>query len=131
MILCVTDNRLRSFGPLDTDSEEFDMESDPTPKHAAAQLLQQDLYQHLDEAEYVAGMHFPWTEDQTEIARRLIPDLTVVIRGMLAQHRITETEECECGVAWPCAHLATIHRLVKKPGSEFVAIITRRNETAD
>jgi hypothetical protein len=92
-------------------------------------LLQQDLYRHLDDAEFLAAKYDEWTEDDAESARALIQDLITVIRCVAAAHE-PPTEEpgvCRsCETQWPCAAIITIHRLVKDPDAEFVRLVLKR-----
>jgi len=91
----------------------------------AFHLLCTDLYEHLDKAESLADR---WAGQDVEAARKLIPDLVVVIRGMLANHQLTPGGDCgSCRSAWPCPIVTTIHALVKDPDREFVAILRRVN----
>jgi hypothetical protein len=62
-----------------------------------------------------------------DTARKLIPDLVVVIRGMLIEHEPQPSGGCRvCSAAWPCPVVTRIHALVKDPGREFVALLRRR-----
>jgi hypothetical protein len=51
-------------------------------------LLHMNLYRHLDEAEFLARKCQDWTEEDADTARELIPDLVIVIRGLLFDHRV-------------------------------------------
>ncbi len=95
----------------------------------AFRLLCSDLYSHLDEAEFLANKAHEWSWDDVDTARKLIPDLVIVIRGLLIEHEAQPSGDCRvCAVAWPCAVLTTIHRLVKDPDREFVALVRRAND---
>ena len=60
------------------------------------------------------------------MVRDLIPDLVVVIRGLLIEHEGTSVGDCRtCHAAWPCPVVTTIYALVKDPDREFVAILNR------
>ncbi len=92
-------------------------------------LLRTDLYEHLDEAEFLASKYDEWSGQDVDAARKLIPDLVVVIRGMLADHQMAPDGNCGiCRSAWPCPVVTTIHALVKDPAREFVAIVHRAND---
>lgn len=95
----------------------------------AFRLLHRDLYGHLDMAEFLANKVDRWHRDDVEAARKLIPDLVVVIRGLLVEHEPQPDGQCLlCSSAWPCTVVATIHALVKDPDREFVAILRRAND---
>jgi hypothetical protein len=87
-------------------------------------LLRFDLYEHLDEADRLAGECREWTEQDHETAGKLIEDLVVVIRGMLGAHKETAAVTCRaCGTAWPCEVVRTVHDLVKDPETQFVKLV--------
>jgi hypothetical protein len=95
----------------------------------AYRLLLVDLYEHLSEAEFLAAKTTGWSAEDIDSARRLIPDLILVIRGLLIEHQRAPGGDCRtCPSAWPCPVVTTIHGLVKDPEREFVAIVTRANE---
>ncbi|MGH3832193.1 MAG: hypothetical protein ACRDRS_17390 [Pseudonocardiaceae bacterium] len=93
----------------------------------AADLLHMDLYHHLDEAEFLARKCRHWTEEDAHTARKLIPDLVVVIRGLLFHHQVRrDGDTCQtCGSAWPCPVVTLIHSLIKDPGRGFIALVDR------
>jgi hypothetical protein len=81
----------------------------------AFSLLRVDLYRHLDEAESLATTGQEWTEDSAT-ARELIPDLVLVIRGLLLDHQVRPGGDCRtCASVWPCPVVVLIHGLVKDP----------------
>lgn len=89
-------------------------------------LLRTDLYVHLDEAEFLATKVDEWSGQDVDVARELIPDLVVVVRGLLAEHQVVTGGDCRtCRSAWPCPVVTTIHALVKDPDRAFVAIVHR------
>ena len=95
----------------------------------AFRLLRQDLYLHLDNAEFHAARYKIWSEDDIEIGRALIQDLVTVIRGLVALHDTPAGGHCRtCDGIWPCKAFEAIHRLVKDPTKEFVKIIRRGEE---
>ncbi|MGH3914957.1 MAG: hypothetical protein ACRDTC_16350 [Pseudonocardiaceae bacterium] len=62
-----------------------------------------DLDAHLDEAELLPSKAKEWTDEDIETARTLIPDLVIVIRTLLFEHRIRASGDCQiCASAWPC-----------------------------
>ena len=92
----------------------------------AFSLVRMDLYAHLSEAESLAIQDDEWSSEDIDTARKLIPDLVVVIRGLLMEHQVTPSGECRiCSSAWPCPVVATIHALVKDPEREYVALARR------
>jgi hypothetical protein len=97
----------------------------------AFRLLRIDLYAHLDEAEFLATKFDEWSEQDVDTARELIPDLVVVIRGLIGEHESDRHGECRiCASAWPCPVVTKIHALVKDPDSQFVALLRRAIEDA-
>ncbi|MGH3932183.1 MAG: hypothetical protein ACRDTF_19650 [Pseudonocardiaceae bacterium] len=92
----------------------------------ALNLLQMDLYGHLDEAEFLACKFQDWTEEDLESARKLIPDLVRVIRGLLLEHQVRPDSQCRiCRSAWPCPVVTTLHAALKDSEREFCAIVRR------
>ncbi|MGH3872913.1 MAG: hypothetical protein ACRDSR_15645 [Pseudonocardiaceae bacterium] len=87
-------------------------------------LLQMDLYHHLDEAEFLAQKCQEWTEQDSDTARNLIPDLVIVIRGILLDHQMQPAGDCRtCTSPWPCPVVTVIHGLVKDPQRHYVALV--------
>jgi hypothetical protein len=87
----------------------------------AFKLLRQDLYLHLDNAEYVA-------ENESESAQKLIQDLVTVVRGVVALHDTPYGARCKvCDGTWPCQAFETVHRLLKDPDKQFVKILNQRD----
>jgi hypothetical protein len=52
------------------------------PLLADAFRLLMDLYEHLSEAEFLATKTTAWSEEDIDSARRLTPDLVLMIRGL-------------------------------------------------
>jgi hypothetical protein len=97
----------------------------------AIRQLRINLYEHLDEAEGHATKVSRWSEEDIETARRLIPDLVTVIRGVVSLHEPSLSASCRtCGAAWPCQAFETLHRLVKDPDAEIVRVLSRVRESA-
>jgi hypothetical protein len=96
----------------------------------AFRLLLMDLYGHLDEAEFLAEKGGEWSDQDSETARKLIPDLVIVIRGLLAEHDAQASGHCRIctSAAWPCPVVTTIHGLVKDPHRQFVSLVHRAND---
>lgn len=96
----------------------------------AFQLLRQDLYEHLDEAEFLAMKYDPWVDADIRSARAVIPDLVTVIRVVLALHDTGTHAVCDtCNEEWPCRAFQQIHRLVKDPDAEYGKLLTRAHES--
>ncbi|WP_116041577.1 hypothetical protein [Amycolatopsis palatopharyngis] len=77
-------------------------------------LLRDDLYDHLDRAEFLAMRCTRWDAQDTATARRLIPDLVDVVRAALAEHETGPHGRCRgCHQAWPCGTVREIHRTIK------------------
>jgi hypothetical protein len=90
----------------------------------AFRLLRDDLFTHLDEAEFVAMKCDPWESEDVASARRLIEDLVVTIRTVLFEHQATECTRCRfCFRPWPCPTVQAIHRVVKDSDREFVKLV--------
>ena len=67
--------------------------------------------------------------NKIQIRRALIPDLVVVIRGLLVEHAVQPSGECRiCSSAWPCPVVTTIHAFVKDPQHQFVALVLRARD---
>lgn len=98
-----------------------------TPALADAfRLLRQDIYGYLDEAEFLSTKLVEWTAEDVRSARRLVPDLVTIVRGILLDHKETAVATCgACNTRWPCSTVNTIHGLVKNPDHEFVKIAQR------
>lgn len=87
-------------------------------------LLRNEIYEVLDEAEYLAQLD--WDESDEGLVRKTIPDLTTVIRGLIAEHESSETGQCkECGCAWPCPVTERVHGLIKDPDRVFGDILKK------
>ncbi|MGH3687500.1 MAG: hypothetical protein ACRDRU_25690 [Pseudonocardiaceae bacterium] len=100
----------------------------------AFRLLLADLHDHLCEAECLASLPGRWSDEDIDSVRKLIPDLLLMIRGLLIEHKMTPNGTCRtCPSAWPCPVVTTIHALVKDPDREFTAILhrTRDHRTRD
>jgi hypothetical protein len=93
----------------------------------AHRLLRNDLYMHLEEAEYLAE-YDTWSTKQQRSARAVIPNLVTVIRGMVVLHDGPSGRCPTCGTAWPCQNFEAIHRLVKNPDGEFVKLVDARRQ---
>lgn len=102
----------------------------PSPTLAdAGNLLPDDLYVHLHEAEYLAEQDDEWSAGDMATARKLIGDLVLVIRGLLVEHRPRNSGDCQiCTLAWPCPVVMTIHAVVKDPQRQFVALVHRARD---
>lgn len=97
----------------------------------AIRLLHRDLYEHLDEAECLATSYAEWSEEDTKTARRLIPDLVAVIRGLVVLHEKGPSASCRtCGALWPCQAFQALHRLVKDPDRELARLLARVRASA-
>lgn len=95
----------------------------------AFHLLHRDLYDHLAEAEFLALKCQTWSEQDADTARQLIPDLVVVIHGLLIEHEAQPSGQCRiCPSVWPCPVVRTIHALVKDPDRRFVELVRRARE---
>ena len=57
----------------------------------AFHLLLRDHYEHLCEAEDLASKTGEWSGEDIDSVRRLIPDLLVMIRGLLIEHEVTSS----------------------------------------
>ncbi|MGH3898702.1 MAG: hypothetical protein ACRDTA_10715 [Pseudonocardiaceae bacterium] len=90
----------------------------------AFDLLHMKLHRHLDAAEFLALTCQEWTGDDVNTARKLIPDLVIVIRGLLLGHQMRPSGNCRtCGSVWPCPVVALIQALLKKdPEHQYVAL---------
>ena len=92
-------------------------------------LLTEDLYVHLEEAEYLAQQDTEWSADEIDRARKLIDDLVLTLRGLLTEHELQTSGHCRvCAAAWPCPVVTTIHAFVKDPERQFAALILRTKD---
>ena len=92
-------------------------------------LLREDLYIHLEEADCLATQDGEWSGDDIQTARGLISDLVLALRGLLAEHRLQPSGDCQiCTSGWPCPVVTTIHAIVKDPERQFVAILRARSD---
>ena len=98
-----------------------------TPAVADAfDLLHMDLYRRLDAAEFLALTCREWTEDDVNTTRKLIPDLVIVIRGLMLGHQMRPGGDCRtCRSVWPCPVVALIHGLLKDPQRQYVELARR------
>lgn len=95
----------------------------------AAYLVTDELYAHLEEAEFVATQPDDWSPADADQARKLIPDLVTVIHGLIVEHNAGPSGACPvCAVVWPCPVITTIHALVKDPNRQFAALMARADE---
>ncbi len=92
-------------------------------------LLRGDLDEHLCEAEALV-YKFGWSEADVGSIRTLIPDLVLVIRGLVIEHKPAEsTGACQtCSSPWPCPVVTTIHGLVKDPDRTFAALLSQARD---
>lgn len=89
----------------------------------AYSLLCGDIFLQLDEAEYLAQFE-KWTDKDEALVRKVIPDLTTVIRGLVVLHQASDTGQCTtCETVWPCRVTESIHSLVKNPERVFHQIL--------
>ncbi|MGH4022263.1 MAG: hypothetical protein ACRDT0_24115 [Pseudonocardiaceae bacterium] len=95
----------------------------------AFRLLRTDLYSHLDEADSLADRCDEWSDQDVDTVRELIPDLVLVIRGLLIEHKVQASGDCRiCTSAWPCPVVTRIHALVKDPENQFVELVRRARD---
>jgi hypothetical protein len=95
----------------------------------AFDLLHKDLYHHLDEAEFLVRKFQEWTEENIDTARQLIPDLVIIVRGLLLDHQVRSDGDCRiCRSAWPCPVVTLIHGLLKDPQRQYVELVNRAHE---
>ncbi len=93
-------------------------------------LLQMDLRRHLDGADSLALKYEEWTEEDVDTARELIPNLVIVIRGLLFDHQVRPGGDCRsCTSVWPCPVVALIHGLLKDPQHQYVELARRVHDT--
>jgi hypothetical protein len=92
-------------------------------------LLREDLYIHLEEADCLANQHAEWSDEDIQTARGLIGDLVLALRGLLIEHQLQTSGDCQiCTSAWPCPVVTTIHAFVKDPQRQFVALLRRARD---
>lgn len=87
-------------------------------------MLRTDLYGHLDNADFLALKYDEWSHQDAEQARKLISNLILVIRGLLIEHVVRDSDDCLiCTSQWPCPVVTTIHALIKDPEHHFATLI--------
>jgi hypothetical protein len=97
----------------------------------AYRLLRTELYSQLDEAESLATQYDEWSDQDVDTAREMIPDLVLVIRGLLVEHGTLASGDCRmCTSAWPCQVVETIHALLNDPQHQFVSLVSQVNDGA-
>lgn len=96
----------------------------------AYHLLQQDLYRHLEEAEYVAEDLLGDDDDaKIELGSKLLFELSAMLRGLVGLHRTTPDGTCRtCAAPWPCHVLGTVYSMVKDPNRPFVDLRRQAEE---
>jgi hypothetical protein len=95
-------------------------------------LLQEDLYRRLDEAESSALSYQDWEDDDIDAARELIPELVIVIRGLVLDHQVRPGGGCRvCASEWPCSVVSLIHGLLKDPDHEYPELARRVHEATE
>lgn len=104
--------------------------SEPSPVLADAfDLLREDLFIHLEEAESLADQDRGWSAEDALRAGTLIGDLVHVVRALLGEHGLDPDGDCQiCASAWPCLVVETIHTFLKDPQRQFVALVTRARD---
>jgi len=86
-------------------------------------MIRDDIYNYLDTTNYIAEFAV-WTDKEKELVRRVIPDLTTIIRGLVTEHESSRAGACKkCDVDWPCAVTVSIHRLIRDPVHVFRQIL--------
>src|SRR5262245_29038470 len=95
----------------------------------AFRLLRDNLYEHLEEAEYLADAG-PWSPEQAESIRTVMSALVTIIRSLMAQHdppRAPARRYCAtCNTYWPCPGIYAIYKVLKDPDGELVKLIRAR-----
>lgn len=91
-------------------------------------LLREELYVYLEQAEELGREADQWTEEQQVTAHDLLADLVTVIRGILVFHSEVSGRCRRCGTPWPCEEYETVHRLVQAPDAELVTLQLARNQ---
>lgn len=99
----------------------------------ACDLLRGDLIAHLDEVEFLALKNGGWNQEDITSVRKLIPDLTTVIRGVLLVHKSAPDGNCTGCLGllapWPCQNITTIRSLLEDPDNEFVNLMDKMRTT--
>ncbi len=102
------------------------MDTIPPAVADAYDLLQVDLYRHLDEAESLASTCQEWADQDLDTMRKLVFDLVLVVRRLLSEHQVQPSGDCRiCAPPWPCPVVTAIHGLLKDPERQFVALVNR------
>ena len=106
------------------------MTTTPSPEADARAMLHNNLLEHLEEAENLGNQYQVWSADDVESVRKIVPDLVMIIRTVLAAHDDEEAKTCRaCAQPWPCAELRTLHRMIKDPAREFYPLLRRVHDS--
>ncbi|MGQ0778361.1 MAG: hypothetical protein ACT4NY_28795 [Pseudonocardiales bacterium] len=92
----------------------------------AFRLLRDDLYGHLDDAEFLTTKCDEWSDQDIDTAGELIVALVTVVRGLLIEHEPQTSGECRiCRSVFPCQVVTAIHGLLKDPEQEYIEMVRR------
>jgi hypothetical protein len=95
----------------------------------ALDLLDEDLFAHLDQADELAKQAGEWSEQDMDSARQVIINLVLMIRGLLIEHERQPSGDCRtCTTPWPCAVATTIHGFLKDPQRQFATLLYRARQ---
>lgn len=95
----------------------------------AFRLLRNDLYEYLEEAEYLPDRLEHLITPELEPLTRVVGDLVTVVRGVVAHHQADEDIVCTvCKTEYPCLAVSTIRELVKDPNRVFAGLIRAARE---
>jgi hypothetical protein len=95
----------------------------------AFQLLRNDLYEYLEEAEYLPDRLRHLITPELAPLAQVVGDLVTVVRGVVVQHKADDDVVCTvCKTEYPCLAVSTIRELVKDPDRVFVELITAARE---
>lgn len=87
-----------------------------------------DIYRHLDDTIHLSRLN-SWTDEERELVRRSVTDLSYVIRGLVMEHEVNDPGRCrKCDIAWPCPVTESINRLLKEPARAFTDILEHVRE---
>jgi hypothetical protein len=81
------------------------------------------INRYFDDTEYLADLD-NWSEDEVDSLRKVIGEMSLIIRGMLIGHESAETGRCRlCDIPWPCTITEQVYASVKDPEKVFYTIL--------
>jgi hypothetical protein len=95
--------------------------------------LRVEVYDLLEEADFLATQLGDWDEEDIRDARELIPSLTSALHVLVIEH--THDAKGNCRVcpgeqSWPCPIVRSVHAAVKDPTAVYNRLMERQRDEA-